>query len=86
MLTTEQFVDKAFGVAVGWNYFIIWFAVLANEYNTISSIFVFWSDKVPVWGYFLIFWVCNIGRWHSRHSCLSMAVAVRISWVPAPRC
>ncbi len=33
------------------------FAVLANEYNTISSIMVFWSDKVPVWGYFLIFWV-----------------------------
>ncbi|KAG8169020.1 hypothetical protein KVR01_001769 [Diaporthe batatas] len=34
----DRFVDKAFGVAVGWNYFIIWFAVLANEYNAISSI------------------------------------------------
>ena len=53
----DRFVDKAFGVAVGWNYYIIWFAVLSNEYNTISSIFVFWSDKVPLWGYFLIFWV-----------------------------
>ncbi|KAJ9138182.1 amino acid permease [Pleurostoma richardsiae] len=52
----DRFVDKAFGVAVGWNYYIIWFAVLSNEYNTISSIFVFWSDKVPLWGYFLIFW------------------------------
>jgi amino acid transporter len=41
---------------VGWNYFIIWAAVLANEYNAISSIFVFWSDRLPVWGYFLIFW------------------------------
>jgi len=51
-----RFVDKAFGVAVGWNYFIIWAAVLANEYNTISAIFLFWSDKVPLWGYFLIFW------------------------------
>lgn len=48
----DRFVDKAFGVAVGWNYFIIWVAVLANEYNVISSIFVFWSDKVPLWGYF----------------------------------
>lgn len=38
------------------NYFIIWATVLANEYNVISSIFVFWSDKVPIWGYFLIFW------------------------------
>ena len=52
----DRFVDKAFGVAVGWNYFIIWAAVLANEYNAVSSIFVFWSDKVPLWGYFLIFW------------------------------
>lgn len=54
----DRFVDKAFGVAVGWNYFIIWFAVLANEYNAITSVLVFWSDKVPVWGYFLILWVC----------------------------
>lgn len=53
----DRFVDKAFGVAVGWNYYIIWFAVLANEYNVISSIVYFWSDRVPVWGYFLIFWV-----------------------------
>jgi amino acid transporter len=43
------------------NYFIIWVAVLANEYNVISSIFVFWSDKVPLWGYFLIFWFAFLG-------------------------
>ncbi|KAL2165023.1 hypothetical protein VTH06DRAFT_319 [Thermothelomyces fergusii] len=53
---SDRFVDKAFGVAVGWNYYIIWFCVLANEYNVISSVLVFWSDKVPIWGYFLIFW------------------------------
>lgn len=53
----DRFVDKAFGVAVGWNYFVIWVAVLANEYNTVCSILVFWSDKVPLWGYFLILWV-----------------------------
>ncbi|KAH8819852.1 AAT family amino acid transporter [Xylogone sp. PMI_703] len=52
----DRFVDKAFGVTVGWNYFIIWFAVLANEYNTICSILTFWSDKVPLWGYFLLLW------------------------------
>ncbi|KAL7619860.1 General amino acid permease [Parahypoxylon ruwenzoriense] len=51
-----RMVDPAFGVAVGWNYFIIWFTVLANEYNAVTSILVFWSDKVPVWGYFLILW------------------------------
>jgi len=57
----DRFVDKAFGVAVGWNYFFIWVCVLANEYNVISSIFTFWSDKVPLWGYFLIFWFAFLG-------------------------
>ncbi|KAF7187585.1 General amino acid permease AGP3 [Pseudocercospora fuligena] len=57
----DRFVDKGFSVAVGWNYFIIWAAVLANEYNVISSIMVFWSDKVPLWGYFLIFWSVFLG-------------------------
>nr|OQO16864.1 hypothetical protein B0A51_16529 [Rachicladosporium sp. CCFEE 5018] len=52
----SRFVDEAFAVSVGWTYWIIWVCVLANEYNVISSIFVFWSDKVPLWGYFLIFW------------------------------
>ena len=52
----ERFVDKGFSVAVGWNYWFIWVAVLSNEYNVLSSIFVFWSDKVPLWGYFLIWW------------------------------
>lgn len=53
----DRMVDPAFAVSVGWNYFIIWFAVLANEYNAVTSILAFWSDKVPVWGYFLLLWV-----------------------------
>lgn len=57
----DRFVDKAFGVAVGWNYFIVWVAVEANEYNVVSSILYFWSDKVPVWGYFLMFWAAFLG-------------------------
>lgn len=56
-----RFVDKAFGVAVGWQYWLVWACVLANEYNVISSLMVFWSDKVPSWGYFLIFWVTFVG-------------------------
>lgn len=52
----DRMVDRAFGFVVGWNYFIVWAAVLANEYNVITSVLVFWSDKVPQWGYFLIFW------------------------------
>ncbi|KAJ0165267.1 General amino acid permease AGP3 [Colletotrichum tanaceti] len=57
----DRFVDKGFGVALGWNYFVVWVCVLANEYNVLSSICVFWSDRVPLWGYFLIFWTLFLG-------------------------
>ncbi|KAI1333315.1 amino acid permease-like protein [Xylariaceae sp. FL0255] len=57
----DRIVDPAFCAAVGWNYFIIWFAVLANEYNAVTSILSFWSEKVPIWGYFLILWSAFLG-------------------------
>ncbi|KAJ2969383.1 hypothetical protein NUW58_g10002 [Xylaria curta] len=57
----DRMVDPAFGAAVGWNYFIIWFTVLANEYNAVTSILVFWSERVPVWGYFLLLWSAFLG-------------------------
>jgi amino acid transporter len=52
----ERLVDKSFSVAVGWNYFIIWATVLANEYNVVCSIMTYWVPQVPLWGWFLIFW------------------------------
>lgn len=52
----NKFVDPAFGAAVGWNYVIIWIAVLANEYNAVLSILQFWGPQVPLYGYILIFW------------------------------
>ncbi|KAI3331037.1 amino acid permease/ SLC12A domain-containing protein [Ustulina deusta] len=57
----DRIIDPAFSTAVGWNYFIIWFAVLANEYNAVTSILSFWSDKVPIWGYFLLLWSAFLG-------------------------
>ncbi|ODQ63775.1 hypothetical protein NADFUDRAFT_84363 [Nadsonia fulvescens var. elongata DSM 6958] len=57
----SRFADRGLGFAVGWNYFIIWVAVLANEYNALTSILTFWSDKVPIWGYFLLFWFFFLG-------------------------
>lgn len=57
----ERMVDKSFSVAVGWNYFVIWAAVLANEYNVICSILTYWGPVVPLWGYFLIFWTVFMG-------------------------
>ena len=57
----DRTVDRAFGFIVGWNYFILWVTVLANEYNVITSLVTDWSDKVPQWGYFLIFWFVFLG-------------------------
>ncbi|CAG7556197.1 unnamed protein product [Fusarium equiseti] len=57
----ERMVDKSFSVAVGWNYFVIWAAVLANEYNVICSILTYWGPQIPLWGYFLIFWTVFMG-------------------------
>jgi amino acid transporter len=34
---SDRFVDKAFGVAVGWQYWLVWACVLANEYNYLSG-------------------------------------------------
>lgn len=52
----NKLFDRAIGGAVGWNYAIIWIAVLANEYNTVAAIMQFWGPQVPIYGYVLIFW------------------------------
>ncbi|ODQ78335.1 hypothetical protein BABINDRAFT_65824 [Babjeviella inositovora NRRL Y-12698] len=52
----NKFVDPAFGAAVGWNYVIVWIAVLSNEYNSVSSIMQYWGPQVPLYGYILMFW------------------------------
>lgn len=52
----ERFVDKSFSVPVGFNYWVIWVTVLANEYNVICSILTYWVPEVPLWGWFLILW------------------------------
>lgn len=52
----NKFIDRAIGGTVGWNYCIIWIAVLANEYNTVAAIMQYWGPQVPLYGYILIFW------------------------------
>lgn len=53
----KRFHSDALAAVCGWAYVIVFFAVLANEYNTISSILQFWGPQVPLYGYILIFWV-----------------------------
>lgn len=57
----ERMVDRSFSVAVGWNYFIIWAFVLANEYNVVCSILTYWAPTVPLWGWFMILWTIFLG-------------------------
>lgn len=57
----NKFIDRALGGVIGWNYAIIWVAVLANEYNTVAVILQFWGPQVPLYGYILIFWVAFLG-------------------------
>lgn len=52
----NKLFDQAIGGALGWNYVIIWVAVLANEYNMVASIMSYWIPQVPLYGHVLMFW------------------------------
>lgn len=45
-----RFVDDAFGVAAGWNFFIFEAALVPFEIVACNVIIHFWSDAVPVGG------------------------------------
>lgn len=53
----KRFHSEALAAICGYAYIVVFFAVLANEYNTLSSILQFWGPQVPLYGYILIFWV-----------------------------
>lgn len=43
-----RFVDDAFGVAAGWNFFVFEAALVPFEIVACNVIINFWSDAVPV--------------------------------------
>lgn len=45
-----RYVDEAFGVAAGYNFFIFEAALVPFEVTAINMIINFWSDAVPVAG------------------------------------
>ncbi|KAK9425176.1 putative Amino acid permease/ SLC12A domain-containing protein [Seiridium unicorne] len=51
-----RFVDPALAFSLGWNYWYLWVTNIANDYNNISLVFGDWTDKVPSYGWILIFW------------------------------
>jgi yeast amino acid transporter len=57
----ERFGDDALAFALGWAYWYLWITVLANEYNAVSLVVMYWTDAVPQWAWILIFWVLFLG-------------------------
>ncbi|KAL4864354.1 hypothetical protein BDV12DRAFT_189007 [Aspergillus spectabilis] len=57
----QRFVDDALAFGLGWAYWYLWVTVLANEYNAVSLVIMYWTDAVPQWAWILIFWFLFLG-------------------------
>ncbi|KAL7907150.1 amino acid permease domain-containing protein [Trichoderma velutinum] len=55
-----RFIDPAFGFAVGWNYFFLWFVVLPLELTVCSLVIQYWNQDISVGVWITIFWVAII--------------------------
>ncbi|KAH8428853.1 general amino acid permease agp2 [Aspergillus melleus] len=44
----SRYVDEAFGMAAGWNFFVFEAAMVPFEITACSMIINYWSDAVPV--------------------------------------
>ncbi|CAF9927360.1 MAG: hypothetical protein HETSPECPRED_006565 [Heterodermia speciosa] len=57
----SRFVDDSLSFGLGWAYWYLWVTVLANEYNAVSLVIMYWTDVVPQWAWILIFWFIFLG-------------------------
>ncbi|QPG75180.1 hypothetical protein FOA43_002529 [Brettanomyces nanus] len=55
-LMGSRFVSKGFGATVGIYYCIIWITNIIAEYTSLTSAMESYTDTVPTYGWFLIFW------------------------------
>lgn len=51
-----RFVDPSLAFSLGWNYFYLWITNVAGDFNASSIIMGYWTDKVPTYGWILIWW------------------------------
>jgi len=51
-----RFCDPALSFALGWTYWYLWITVLANEYNAISIVIMYWTQVVPQWAWIVLWW------------------------------
>ncbi|CAF3436805.1 unnamed protein product [Rotaria sp. Silwood1] len=56
-----RFCDPALSFALGWIYWYLWITVLANEYNVISIVIMYWTQAVPQWTWIVIWWFVFLG-------------------------
>ena len=52
-----RFCDPALSFALGWIYWYLWITVLANEYNAISIVLMYWTDWIPQWLWIIFWWI-----------------------------
>lgn len=43
-----RYVDEAFGVATGWNFFLFQAILVPFEMVAVSIVLSYWTDKIPV--------------------------------------
>lgn len=52
-----RFVDEALAFSLGWNYWYLWVANVAGDFNASSLIMGYWTgDKVPSYAWILVWW------------------------------
>lgn len=56
-----RFCDPALSFALGWIYWYLWITILANEYNAISVVIMYWTDAVPQWLWIVLWWFFFLG-------------------------
>ena len=56
-----RFCDPALSFALGWIYWYLWITVLANEYNAISIVIMYWTQVIPQWAWIILWWFFFLG-------------------------
>lgn len=57
-LLGSRFMTPGFGAAIGIFYWLVWVGNIISEYTSLSSALESYSETVPMWGWFLIFYFC----------------------------
>ena len=55
---SERFVDPAFGVCVGINYFLMTAVLIPFEITAFNLMLHFWTDKIPIEAVIVFVLVC----------------------------